>query len=101
MTVVNRARIPKIVKMCKSKISILISILDRSGQLLWTVHRADNLGPRPVLCQVDFEGNIFISDLFTNRMLIAHADQPISQWRVVDMTGLPDGDGCSGALWLR
>ena len=87
--------------MCKPKISILISVLDCSGQQLQTIHAADILGPEPILCQADVEGNILISDLFTNRLLIAHADQPSSQWRVVNMTGLPDGDGCSGALWFR
>ena len=66
----------------------LISILDRSGELLQTKHTADILG------------KILISNLFTNRLLIAHADQPSSQLRVINFTGLPDGDGCSGAVWL-
>ena len=77
-----------------------VSIQDRSGMLLQKIRMADISGNRPFLCQVDFEGNILIADHFTNRLLIAHANQPSSQWRAVNLPDLPDS-GCWGAVWFR
>ena len=55
----------------------------------------------PILCQVDVEANFIIADRFANRCLIAHVNQPSSQWGVVDLPDLPDGVGCCGAVWFR
>ena len=79
----------------------LISILDHSGKLLQTIDIDDTFEDRPFLCQVDVEGNFLISDRETNRLLIAHADQPGSQWDVVDLADWPGSGGCRGAIWFR
>ena len=79
----------------------LVSIMDRSFELLWTIPVADISGPWPHLCQVDVEGNILIADHVTNRLLIAHVNQPSSQWRVVNLPDLPHSDGCYAAVWFR
>ena len=78
-----------------------VSILDRSGELLRTIPIADILHDHPFVCQVDFDGNFLIADSFTNRLLIAHVNQPSSQWRVVNLPDLPDGVWCCGAVWFR
>ena len=77
-----------------------VSIQDRYGILLQKIRTADISGHRPFLCQVDFEGNILMADLYANRLLVAHADQPSSQWRVANLPDLPDS-GCWGAVWFR
>ena len=79
----------------------LVSILNRSGELLQKIPIADISSYEPVLCQVDFDGNFLIADSFTNRLLIAHVNQPSSQWRVVNLPDLPDGVWCCGAVWFR
>ena len=79
----------------------LVSILDRSGELLRKIYIADISVTWPTLCQVDAGGNFLIADFATNRLLIAHADQLTSQWRVVNLPDLPDSDGCYAAVWFR
>ena len=79
----------------------VVSILDRSGELLRKIPIADISGLWPVLCQVDFEGNFLIADLYTYRLVIAHVDQPSSQWRVLNLPDLPDSFGRYGAVWFR
>ena len=79
-----------------------ISILNRSGGLLLrTIPIPDIAGQWPILCQVDVDGNFLIADRDTNRLLIAHANQPSSQWRVVNLTYSPSSSGCWGAVWFR
>ena len=79
----------------------LVSIQDRSGELLRTIPIADVLKRQPKLCQVDFDGNFLIADRYMNRLLIAHVNQPSSQWRVVNLPDLRVRDGCWGAVWFR
>ena len=79
----------------------ILSILNRSGELLRTIPIADFLKRHPILCQVDIDGNFVIADRRTNRLLIAHVNQPSSQWRVVDLPDLRDFLGCCGAVWFR
>ena len=81
--------------------SNLVSILDRSGELLRKIPIADILVPWPLLRQIDVDKNFLIADHWSNRLLIAHVDQPSSQWRVVNLPDLPDGAGCFGAVWFR
>ena len=79
-----------------------ISILNRSGGLLLrTIPIPDIAGQWPILCQVDVDGNFLIADRDTNRLLIAHANQPSSQWRVVDLPELSLFDRCVLAVWFR
>ena len=79
----------------------IVFILNRSGELLRTIPIADISKHQPILCQVDFDGNILIADSVTNRLLIAHADQPSSQWRVVNLPDLRYNDGCCEAVWFK
>ena len=79
----------------------IVSILNRSGELLRTIPIADIFNQQPILCQVDVEGNFLIADCWSNRLLITHVNQPSSQWRVVNLPDLPDGVGCWGAVWFR
>ena len=79
----------------------LVSILNRSGELLRTIPIADIFNQQPILCQVDVEGNFLIADCWSNRLLITHVNQPSSHWRVVNLPDLPDGVGCWGAVWFR
>ena len=79
----------------------LVSIQDRSGELLRTIPIADVLKRQPKLCQVDFDGNFLIADRYMNRLLIAHVNQPSSQWRVVNLPDLRYNDGCCEAVWFK
>ena len=79
----------------------LVSVLDRSGELLRKILIPTFSGHRPVLRQVDGEGNILMSDRYTNSLLIAHVDQPRSRWRVVNLKDLPSFSGGRGAVWFR
>ena len=79
----------------------IVSILNRSGELLRTIPIADIFNQQPILCQVDVEGNFLIADCWSNRLLITHVNQPSSHWRVVNLPDLPDGVGCWGAVWFR
>ena len=79
----------------------LVSILDRSGELLQATQKADMFGQWPILRQIDVEGNFLIADRYTNRLVIARADRPSSRWLVVDLPVLPDSAGCRGAVWFR
>ena len=79
----------------------LVSILDRSGELLREIPIAAISGHWPSLRQVDVMGNFLIADLITNRLIIAHADQPSPQWRVVKLPDLMDSGSCRGAVWFR
>ena len=79
----------------------LVSILNRSGELLRTIPIADISKRQPILCQVDVDGNFLIADRFANRLLIAHVNQPSSQWRVVDIPDFLSDDGSCGAVWFR
>ena len=79
----------------------LVSILDRSGELLRKISVADTTGPYPYLRQADSEGNFFITDPATHSLLITLANQPSSQWRVVDLADWPVSGGCRGAVWFR
>ena len=79
----------------------LIFILDRSGELLRNIPITDSIGHRPLLHQVDVEGNFLIADRYTNRLLIAHADQSSSRKCVVNLTDFPDRVGCEAAVWFR
>ena len=53
------------------------------------------------LNQVDTERNFLVVDSGTNRLLIAHADQPRSQWRVAHLAGFPGKIRFWGAVWFR
>ena len=79
----------------------ILCILDRSGELLRKVFIADISGQWPILYQVDVDGNFLLAHRWTNRFLIAHANQPRSQWRVVNLPELSFFDQCVGALWFR
>ena len=79
----------------------LVSILNRSGELLRTIPIADISKRQPILCQVDVDGNFLIADRFANRLLIAHVNQPSSQWRVVDIPDFLSDDGSCGAVSFR
>ena len=79
----------------------LVCILDRSGELLQKLHIADISGRWPILCQVDVEENFLIADPNTNRLLLAHAKQPASQWGVVVLADFLGFGGCEGAVWFR
>ena len=78
----------------------LVSILDRSGELLRMIPIADIFG-HCVLLQVDVEGNLLTADQWTNSLMIANVDQPSSQWRVVDLPNSPGSRCCEGAIWFR
>ena len=79
----------------------IVSILNRSGELLRHIPIADISKLQPILCQVDIDGNFVIADRRTNRLLIAHVNQPSSQWRVVDIPDFLSDDGSCGAVWFR
>ena len=79
----------------------LVSILNRSGELLRTIPIADISKRQPILCQVDVDGNFLIADRFANRLLIAHRDEPSSQWRKVNLPDSSDHIGCCRAVWFR
>ena len=79
----------------------LVSILDRSSELLRKIPIADISGYQPIFCQVDFDGNFLIAYSYPTRLLIAHVHQPSSQWRVVKLPDSPDRISCRGAVWFR
>ena len=79
----------------------LVSVLDRSGELLRTIPIVDISGHRLILCQVDDEENFLIADRWTNCLVVANANQPSYQWDVVDLPDLPDSDSFKGAVWFR
>ena len=88
-----------IIHCCSDK--SLVSILDRSGELLRKIPIVGIFEYRPVLCQVDVEGNFLIVDRMTKRLLIAHTNQQSHQWRIVYLLDLPDGRVFWGAVWFR
>ena len=79
----------------------IVSILNRSGELLRHIPIADISKLQPILCQVDIDGNFLIADRFANHLLIAHLNQPCSQWRVVNFRDSSHLLGCVGAVWFR
>ena len=78
-----------------------VSILDRSGELLRKIPIPGISRHKPILCQVDVEGNFLIADRWTKHLIIANVNQSSSQWDVVDLTDLPGRFGCVGAVWFR
>ena len=86
---------------CCSRTDKLVFILDRSGDLLRKISTTGISGHWPILCQVDVEGNFLIADRWTNHLVIANANQPSSQWDIVDLANLPGRAGCRGAVWFR
>ena len=78
-----------------------VYILNRSGELLRTIPIADISKHYSILCQADVDGNFLIADRWTNRLVIAHVDQPSSLWHVVNLPEFSDGVGCWGAVWFR
>ena len=79
----------------------LVFIRNRSGELLRTIPIADFPNLHPILCQVDVNGNFLIADRLSKCLLIAHVDQPNSQWRVVNLPDSPGRIGCRGVVWFR
>ena len=79
----------------------LIYVLDRSGMLLRKILIADIFEGWPTLRQVDDKQNFLIADIWSNRLVVANANQPSSQWGVVDLADLPDSEGYRGAVWFR
>ena len=79
----------------------LVSILNHSGEQLRTIPIAKIFKHQPILCQVDVDGNFLIADRFTNCLLIAHANQPRSRWRVVNLSELSYGFSCCEIVWFR
>ena len=63
----------------------LVSVLDRSGDLLWAITEDSMLGPG--LQQVDVEGNFVTYDIFSQCLLIANANLPASQSLVIKDLG--------------
>ena len=78
-----------------------ISIMNRSGKLLWQIPIADIPGILPILCQVDAQGKILIADSFTNRLLVANAKKSRWKYGFADLVDLPDGFRCWRAVWFR
>ena len=79
----------------------LIYVLDRSGMLLRKILIADISEGWPTLRQVDDKQNFLIADIWSNRLVIANANQPSSQWGIVDLANFPDSEGYRGAVWFR
>ena len=81
----------------------LVSILDRSGELLRKIPIAYILiyVHEPILRQVDVQGNFLISDCASNLLAVGNAYQPTSEWGVVDFADSPGSDSCRGAVWFR
>ena len=80
-----------------------VSILDRSGELLRKISIAYILRYvyEPILRQVDIQGNFLIYGSTSNLLAVGNANQPSSQWGVVDLANLPGRGGCQGAVWFR
>ena len=79
----------------------LVYISDSFGELLRKISIADICDHFLYLNQVDTERNFLVVDSGTNRLLIAHADQPRSHWRVVRLAGFPGRIRFWGAVWFR
>ena len=79
----------------------LIFILGSSGKVLQTISLAHISEIYPVLCQIDAERNILVTDRYSNLLLIVHVDQSSSGSGVLNLLYLPQGGGCCGAVWFR
>ena len=79
----------------------LISVGDRTGELLQKIPITDKALQYPALRQMDLDGNFLIAERLIGvrkRLVVANTNQSSSHWDVVN---LPIALRCCNAVWFR